>query len=285
MNLIVVTGLSGSGKSIALNTLEDMGFYCIDNLPVFLLQEFARRLMREREQTFSQTAVGVDARSQPEQLGALPELVKELRIQGIECRIVFLEADTETLIKRFRETRRKHPLAHDDRTLGEAIELERQLLEAVLTHSDLRVDTTHTNVHQLRDLIRNHLCQSGRAEVALLLQSFGFKHGVPRDVDFVFDMRCLPNPHWEPELRPLTGLDPAVARFLEQSPQVRRMQGDLIQFLEHWIPHFEADGRSYLTVALGCTGGQHRSVFMTEHLRRHFEQRGRKVMTRHRELP
>jgi RNase adapter protein RapZ len=284
MKLILVTGLSGSGKTVALHTLEDLGYYCIDNLPVFLLRELAERLAHEHQPLFARSAVGIDARNQTEQLQEVPQIVTGLRAQDVHCEILVLEAQTETLIKRFSETRRKHPLTQAQRSLGEAIELERRLLEPILSLADLRVDTTHTNIHQLRDLIRGRVEGKATSEVSLLLLSFGFKHGVPRDVDFVFDMRCLPNPHWQAELRPLTGLEGAVIGFLEGDPLVDRMRGDLIGFLEQWIPHFEADGRSYLTIALGCTGGQHRSVYMTEQLRRHFEQAGRRVLTRHREL-
>ena len=284
MKLILVTGLSGSGKSIALHTLEDLGYYCIDNLPVFLLRELGRRLSQEHQPVFERSAVGIDARNQTEQLEEVPEIVEGLRAQGIHCEILVLEAQTETLIKRFNETRRKHPLTQARRSLAEAIELERELLLPILSYADLRVDTTHTNIHQLRDLIRARTEGGSGSEVSLLLLSFGYKHGLPRDVDFVFDMRCLPNPHWQSELRPLTGLDAPVVAFLEGDNLVRRMQQDLVTFLEDWIPRFEADGRSYLTIALGCTGGQHRSVYMTERLREHFQQAGRRVLTRHREL-
>jgi UPF0042 nucleotide-binding protein len=282
--LIIVSGLSGSGKSVALHTLEDLGFYCIDNLPLFLLRELALGLERTDGTPFSNTAVGIDARSRPEQLGEVPPLVKELRQRGVDCRMLYLEAQSDTLIKRFNETRRKHPLTADDRPLAEAIALERSLLEPILSEADLRIDTTHTNVHQLRDLVRGRLGDDTPNRVSILIETFGFKHGVPRDVDFVIDVRCLPNPHWQPELRPLTGLDPAVVRFLEDSREAMEMRDDLIAFFDRWIPRFEADGRSYLTIAIGCTGGQHRSVYMAQRLRRHFESNGRQIMIRHREL-
>ena len=280
--LVIVSGLSGSGKSVALNTLEDLGYYCIDNLPLFLLKELALGLRSDGALT--NTAVGIDARNRPEQLHELPALVESLCDPSCDCRVLFLEAQTDTLIKRFSETRRKHPLTAPNRALAEAIELERKLLEPILSDADLRIDTTHTNVHQLRDLVRERLKEDTPHQVSLLIQTFGFKHGVPQDVDFVLDVRCLPNPHWQPELRPLTGLDPQVARFLEDSNEVGEMREDLAQFFDRWIPRFEADGRSYLTVAIGCTGGQHRSVYMGEQLRRHFEATGRKVMVRNREL-
>jgi UPF0042 nucleotide-binding protein len=281
--LIIVSGLSGSGKSVALHTLEDLGYYCIDNLPLFLLKELALGL--KDDGSLTNTAVGIDARNRPEQLHELPGLVEKLCDPSCDCRVLYLEAQTETLIKRFSETRRKHPLTAPDRPLAEAIGLERKLLEPILSEADLRIDTTHTNVHQLRDLVRERLGEDTPHEVSILLQTFGFKHGVPQDVDFVLDVRCLPNPHWQPELRRLTGLTREVARFLEDHPEVGEMRDDLTQFFDRWIPRFEADGRSYLTVAIGCTGGQHRSVYMGEQLRKHFEADGRKVMVRHRELP
>jgi UPF0042 nucleotide-binding protein len=283
VKLVVVTGLSGSGKSVALHTLEDLGYNCIDNLPVFLLQELARRLMAERDPAFECTAVGIDARNAPQRLHGLPPLVRELKAQGIECHIIFLDAQADTLSKRYSETRRKHPLAGGERSLEEAMRLERQLLDPIFSCADLHIDTTHTNVHQLRDQIRERLGPGG-ARVSILLMSFGFKHGVPRDADFVFDVRCLPNPHWEPQLRPLTGRDAEVIQFLETSPGVGDMLSDLRHFLDRWIPAFEADGRSYLTVTLGCTGGQHRSVYITEELGRHLAAQGRAVLVRHREL-
>lgn len=284
MKLVVITGLSGSGKSIALNTLEDLGFYCIDNLPVFLLEDLSLRLARERDPAFELTAVGMDARNAVGSLDSVPRLVKDLREQGVETSIIYLDAQADTLTKRFSETRRKHPLADGERSLEEAMLLERKLLEPILSSADLHIDTTHSNIHELRDMIRARV-QKEAANVSLLIMSFGFKHGVPRDVDFVFDVRCLPNPHWEPQLRPLTGRDAAVAEFLQTSPGVQDMFDDLSGFLERWIPSFEADGRSYLTIAIGCTGGQHRSVYMTERLGRHLAECGHSAMVRHRELP
>jgi UPF0042 nucleotide-binding protein len=285
MKLIIVSGLSGSGKSVALHTLEDLGYYCIDNLPLFLLRDLARGLEDAQGTLLAKTAVGIDARNQPERLSDVPALVGELRERDVAASILYLDAEQETLIKRFSETRRKHPLTADRRPLAEAIELERTLLEPILEAAELRIDTTHTNVHQLRDRVRDHLADDSGRAVNVLIQTFGFKHGIPADADFVLDVRCLPNPHWQPELRPLTGRDAEVARFLEASREVGEMRADLTDFFERWIPRFEADGRSYLTIAVGCTGGQHRSVYMGEQLRRHLAEQGRQVTLRHRELP
>lgn len=280
----IITGLSGSGKTIALHTLEDLGYYCIDNLPVCLLVAFTDLLAKSPEKIFAQTAVVVDARSQPEHITKLPEMIETLREHGMLCEMIFLEAQPETLIKRFSETRRRHPLADTNRSLDEAIRQERSLLEPLINAADLLIDTTHTRLHELRDLIHERI-SGEKHQVSLLFESFGFKHGVPRDVDFVFDVRCLPNPHWETELRPLTGLDPQVAAFLERCEETEHMMDDLILFLERWIPRFEADGRSYLTIAIGCTGGQHRSVFIADRLFNHFQAQGHMVLNRHRELP
>ncbi len=283
MRLVVITGLSGSGKSVALNTLEDLGYYCIDNLPVFLLADLSRRLIEERDPAFERTAVGIDARNAHGSLSDMPGIVKQLRGQGIECQIVYLDAQSDTLVKRFSETRRKHPLAAPEISLAEAMKLERKLLEPINACADLHIDTTHTNMHQLRDQMRTRV-EGASTHLSILLMSFGFKHGVPHDVDFIFDVRCLPNPHWQSELRPLTGRDEPVTRFLEASPDVGIMLSDLNAYFDRWVPAFEADGRSYLTIAIGCTGGQHRSVYMTEALGRHLSAKGYAMLIRHREL-
>ncbi len=285
MKLIIVSGLSGSGKSVALHTLEDIDYYCIDNLPLFLLSRLATVLSRSPDPVYARMAVGIDVRNKPEDLSTLPDLLQRARTQGVECRVVYLDAQTDTLIHRFSETRRKHPLSRADRPLAEAIALERRYLEPILKVADLQIDTTRTNVHELRELVREQVGSDASPRASILVQSFGYKNGVPNDVDFVFDVRCLPNPHWEPALRPLTGLDSAVAAFLENRTEVVEMRNDILSFLDRWVPQFETDGRSYLTIAIGCTGGQHRSVFMVEALRRHFEHGGHKVMVRHRELP
>lgn len=287
MELIIVSGLSGAGKSVALRTLEDTGFVCIDNLPLFLLRDLALGLKATRPEGGDGrggTAIGIDARSGPELLDQVPAVIQALEEQGIRIRVIFLEADTATLVSRFSETRRKHPLTSPERPLAEAIELERGLLEPLREVAATQIDTSCTNVHELRELVRENLDHQGRVQAPLLLQSFGFKNGVPSAADFVFDVRCLPNPHWQPALRPLTGCDLEVARFLEDSPVAMQMRDDLTDFLERWIPRFETDGRSYLTIGIGCTGGRHRSVYMVESLQRHFEAQGRQVLVRHREL-
>lgn len=287
MDLLIVSGLSGAGKTVALRTLEDIGYYCIDNLPLFLLRELALGLRRTRLGASGEArhgaAVGIDARNQPDFLADLPRLTDELREQGIDCRVIFLHADTHTLIKRFSETRRKHPLTGSGLSLAEAIERECALLEPLGRIAEIRIDTTHTNVHELRDLIRERL--GGAVQASVLLQSFGFKNGVPEGVDFVFDVRCLPNPHWQEALRPLTGRDAPVMEFLARAPEVGEMCADLQRFLDRWIPRFETDGRSYLTIAVGCTGGKHRSVYLVEALSRHLSANGHRVLVRHRELP
>jgi len=284
MKLLVITGLSGSGKSIALNTLEDLGYYCIDNLPLFLLGDLARRLLKRDDDAYDRVAVGIDVRNAPGDLHQLPTLVQELDGEGVDCRMVYLDASNDTLLKRFSETRRKHPLADGDRPLLEALRLERRMLESIRGSAALHLDTTHTNVHQLRDQLRARLEESGTG-MSVQLLSFGFKHGVPRDVDFVFDVRCLPNPHWQTQLRPLTGRDRPVVEFLEASPGVEQMFDDLRSFFDRWVPAFAADARSYLTIAVGCTGGQHRSVYMAERLGKHLSTQGVSTLLRHRELP
>lgn len=284
MKLYIVSGTSGSGKSIALHALEDLGYYCIDNLPVGLLPAFVQELQTAERQGYSQAAVGVDARNLVNDFSALPEALKHIRASGIPYQILFMDAADDTLLKRFSETRRPHPLTRGNTPLAEAIRRERELLEPIAARADLRLDTSHTNVHQLRDLVQAHVGASSAGKLSLLFESFGYKHGIPVDADFVFDIRCLPNPHWKPSLRALTGRDAEVIRFLEQQPEVEKMFQSISGFLTTWLPHFENDNRSYLTVAIGCTGGQHRSVYLVERLARHFASARAKISVRHREL-
>ena len=283
MRLVIVSGLSGSGKSVALHTLEDLGYYCIDNLPAGLLSVLALELSLA-PCPVQRAAVGIDARNLPQALQQFSEILEQLTQRGISSEILFLTCDTETLIKRFSETRRRHPLSGGGTSLAQAVEQERALLEPIAQRADLFIDTSQTNIHQLRDLVLNRVARDNKRQLSLLFESFGYKHGIPRDADFVFDARCLPNPHWQPELRPLSGRDGAVAEFLQSDPLVEKMEQQLCSFMEQWIPAFEAGNRSYLTVAIGCTGGQHRSVYLVERLARHFQQRHPNVIARHREL-
>ncbi len=282
--VILVTGLSGSGKSIALQVLEDVGYYCIDNLPVSLFETLARDISNDPDKARNLIAVGIDARNPGSELKRLPNLIKALRDHGVDCEVVFLDAEDNVLMQRFSETRRRHPLTDADHDLDQAIQLERDTLEPLLDLARLKIDTTRTTLHELRELIRARVAERDRGEMSIMLQSFGFKHGVPRNADFVFDARCLPNPHWQPDLRPYTGRDKAVAEFLSRDLKAASMLSDISDFLARWVPCFEAEGRSYLTIAIGCTGGQHRSVYLVEQLAQFFSAQGRSVVHSHREL-
>lgn len=284
MKLVIVSGLSGSGKSIALDTLEDCGYYCIDNLPVSMLEDFIDRVMLEDRETYDKTAIGIDARNQRKKLADFPVSLAAIRAKGIECEVVFMHADENIILKRYSETRRRHPLTTEYRPLKEALEIERQMLMPVEACADIVLDTSYSHYHQLRDLLRHRLGEKGKASLSVLLQSFGFKYGIPLDADFVFDARSLPNPYWAPELRGLTGRDLAVAEFLQNEPLVGDYLADIGGFIQRWAPRFESDNRSYLTIAIGCTGGQHRSVFLVETLAEQFKASNLKVIIRHREL-
>ena len=285
MNLVIISGLSGSGKTIALHTLEDIGFYCIDNLPVGLLSGFASEVRDQHLISGDRVAVSIDARNHPQQLNRFPDIIAELKHSNTSCKILFLQAENSTLLKRFSETRRKHPLSGIDLPLADAIDKERKLLAPIAASADLLIDTSHTNLHQLRDLVRECLGEDKDAEFSLLLRSFGYKHGIPADADFVFDARCLPNPHWQANLRSLTGLDKDVVSFLEKETLVQELYNDLESFLSTWIPRFRSDNRSYLSIAIGCTGGQHRSVYLVDRLAKNLgKQAGDVVVVRHREL-
>jgi len=283
MSFFIVSGLSGSGKTIALQALEDAGFYCIDNLPAALLPHFAREVGAARDQALANAAVGIDARNRAF-LAEVPNSLEELRTLGIHYRIVFLEAEESILVKRFKETRRPHPMLDDHTSLLEAIGLEKQLLEPLAFAAALRIDTTHTTPHELRHQVLGFARGEETPGLTLLFKSFGFKHGTPLDADYVFDVRCLPNPYWQAELRPYTGLDEPVIRFLEQYDEVHAMFDELRSFLERWLPRFAREDRTYLTIAVGCTGGQHRSVYLVKRLADHFATQGMKTQVRHREL-
>jgi UPF0042 nucleotide-binding protein len=284
VRLIVVSGLSGSGKSVALAMLEDLDFYCVDNLPAGLLPGMIAYTVRSNEADYRRTAVGIDARNRPEDLADVPRLVDELRRSGIACELFFLRAEHEVLLKRFSETRRRHPLSRTGLGLMEALETERRLLAPVANAADLTVDTSRLSVHELRELIRERLVERNTNATSLLFQSFAYRHGVPDDADFVFDARSLPNPYWDASLRDLTGRDEAVVEYLEGQPEAQRFLADLIEFLERWLPSLIRSSRSYLTVAVGCTGGQHRSVFLAERLARHFSSSVGQTLVRHRDL-
>lgn len=284
MKLIIVSGLSGSGKSIALEALEDLGFYCIDNLPVDLLPAFSAQLEQARRHDYAHAAVGIDARNLVDSFEHFPQIVDSIRRQGFECEIFFLDAHDHTLLKRYSETRRRHPLSGPEVPLAEAINAERALMAPMAAAADWRIDTSRTNVHQLRDLIRERVGGAPADAMSVLLLSFGYKHGVPVDADFVFDVRCLPNPHWEPELRPFTGRDASVREFLERQADVTRMYEQIRDLLDVWLPCFAREGRSYMTIAFGCTGGQHRSVYLIERLAEHLRARWPTLLVRHREL-
>ncbi|MDI4635166.1 RNase adapter RapZ [Pelomonas sp. V22] len=283
-DLVLLTGMSGGGKSVAMHALEDAGFFCVDNLPPELLPQF---LMLEERRGKRRVAIAVDVRS----AGSLPHLlplIKQLRSEGTAVRSIFLDANTEALMRRFSETRRPHPLRQDEnslddnhRALLDAIQLERELLAALRVESTV-IDTSLLRPAQLRAWVRDLVAVKGES-LTLVFESFAFKHGVPSDADFVFDVRVLPNPYYDRELRPLTGRDKPVAEYLEDQPEVRLMLAQIGAFIGQWLPAFAADQRSYLTIAIGCTGGQHRSVYLVETLTRQFAYHGQ-VLKRHREL-
>jgi UPF0042 nucleotide-binding protein len=284
MKLIIVSGLSGSGKTVALHTMEDEEYYCVDNLPLGLLPDLTDQLLNRSTQPYNHVAVGIDARSETSDLHRFAEIIQPLKHKDIDVEIIFLQADLPTLIKRFSDTRRKHPLSRKGLPLSEALDVERTLLSEVAQEADITIDTTYINVHQLRGLIKSQVLQRKSNSLAILFQSFGFKHGAPTDSDFVFDIRCLPNPHWEPKLRHLTGLDKEVIDYLEKQEDVHKMFTDISRFLQTWITKFEQQNRYYLTVSIGCTGGQHRSVYMAEQLHKTFLVKTGTTSIRHREL-
>ncbi|MGV6808188.1 MAG: RNase adapter RapZ [bacterium] len=282
MRLIVVSGRSGSGKTTALHLLEDVGFTCIDNLPARLLPALFEEL---RGQPAAQNiAVGIDARNILGELEQIPKVLTELRESGVSSEVLFLDASEASLFKRFSETRRKHPLSSESVSLKEAITQERILLEPIASIADRTIDTSNQTLHQLRDLIQKQVVPESSGSMAILFESFGFKQGVPVDADFVFDVRCLPNPYWKPELRKYTGEDQPVIEFLESQTEVAAMLADIIGFLTRWIPKLEATKRSYLTVAVGCTGGQHRSVYLVNRLKEQFSKQFNNIQTYHRNL-
>ena len=282
MTFIIVSGRSGSGKTTALQALEDIGYYCVDNLPAGLLPELAQQLQSNIH--LQKIVVGIDARNVPSQLEQFPSIIRKLKQNNVKYEIIYLDCDDNTLLQRFSSTRRKHPLTGNETSLAEAIGEEKYILAAIAQLSDLRIDTSHITIHELRHVIKSRVGEPHSATIALQFQSFGFKHGVPSDVDFVFDVRCLPNPYWQPNLRAFTGKDAEVIEFLKQHDSVKAMEIDIANFLENWLSHFHANNRTYMTIAIGCTGGQHRSVYISEQLGKSFTADYPDVQVRHREL-
>ena len=284
MRLIIVSGRSGSGKSTALDVLEDNGFYCIDNLPAGLLPDLAERALLNTEMLLPQVALSIDARNLQSHLKRFPELLEQVRQRNIRCDILYLDAEDETLLKRFSETRRRHPLTDENRSLAEAIADESQVLAPIVDLADLKIDTTHLNLYQLRDSLKLRLLGQPEPGTAFLIESFGFKRGMPVDADLVFDARCLPNPYWKPELRDFSGLQQPVVDYLAAQPEVEEMYQDILAYLEKWLPRFAASNRAYVTIAIGCTGGHHRSVYLANRLSQALKKPLKNVQVRHRDL-
>ncbi|MGB5329704.1 MAG: RNase adapter RapZ [Gammaproteobacteria bacterium] len=284
MKLIIVSGLSGSGKTVALHTLEDAGYYCIDNLPLSMLPELVDKLINSSPQPYDLVAIAVDARSRVDNSDRFEEIMRLMGKHPLEFKVLFLTSDTSRLLKRFSETRRKHPLSREGLPLADAIQQEKKLLEDIHANADIAIDSSNLNVHELRQLIIDRLVSQSTSEMGILIQSFGFKNGVPADADFVFDVRCLPNPHWEKDLKPLTGRDQAVVEYLQNYPEVEEMFASIYNFLIDWIPRFEKENRSYMTISIGCTGGQHRSVYLAERIVAAFKPARDNLSIRHRDL-
>lgn len=283
MKLTIISGRSGSGKSTVLHILEDRGYYCIDNLPASLLPALADRLSAEDSDS-TNVAVSIDARNISSDLERAPELIRKLQERELPIEVIFLDANSQTLLKRFSESRRRHPLTTDQLGLREAIDKESELLEPISVLASLSIDTSTMSLHTLRDAVLSRMVESSDVGLSLLFQSFGYKNGVPVDADIVFDIRCLPNPYWDRALRALNGLDGPVIDFLEKQPEAQEMFDDIAAYLHKWLPQFDSNNRSYITVAVGCTGGQHRSVYMCEKLRESFSGSLKSVLVRHREL-
>ncbi len=283
--LIVITGLSGSGKSVALHTLEDEGFYCIDNLPSAMVMDLLARVRKNKTNLFENLAIGIDMRGERHTADSFLKLIKELHGSlHMQTEVVFLDTDRNTLSTRFSETRRRHPLSNKNTPLITAIDQEIKLLEGVKAEADLVIETSPLNLHELRKIISTDVLGKSRKGLSLIIQSFGFKHGTPASTDFMFDVRCLPNPYWEPELREYTGRDEPIIDFLGNQQPVQEMFSSIQEYLSRWLPSFETENRAYLTVSIGCTGGRHRSVYLCELLSAHFSDIRENVSLRHREL-
>lgn len=278
MRLIIVSGHSGAGKSVALRVLEDLGYYCVDNLPVNLLDAFVQSIAESKQNV----AVSIDIRNIPKRMKELSETLKKLK-ESLDVSVVFLDADKETLLKRYSETRRIHPLSKGEHThtLDQAIDQEKKILKPLREIADILLDSSNQSLHELSETIRTRVEGHERKELIMVFESFGFKYGLPTDADYVFDVRFLPNPHWEPSLRPMTGLDGPIKAFLERHEEVLELKHQIESFIEHWLPMLERNNRSYLTVAIGCTGGKHRSVYLTQQIGEYFAELGHKVRIRH----
>jgi len=279
MKLTIISGTSGSGKSVALRVLEDLGYYCVDNLPITLLMP----LLMGRAQTDQPIAVSLDVRNIPATQNELTQLIESLK-QHCQLQMIFIDAASTALIKRFSETRRLHPLTQKCLTLLEAVKEEKILLRQLEAFADLKIDTTNFTIYQLSDLIKERVIGTKNSELVLVFQSFGFKYGLPRDVDYVFDVRFLPNPHWIPELKPFTGLDLPVKEYLSQQDSVNKLEQQITEFITTWLPMLEQNNRSYVTVAIGCTGGQHRSVYLAQALAKNFSEQRHNIQIHHREI-
>jgi len=276
---MVVSGRSGSGKSIALRVLEDLGYYCVDNLPVNLLPQ----LVKTVENNQQDIAVSIDVRNMPDEPDEIRSTLNSLS-EKLDVNVIFLDADDKELVKRYSETRRLHPLSRDNMSLEQAIQSESACLVELKEHADLVIDTTNKSIHDLSETVRSRVLGRDARELVMVFESFGFKHGLPTDADYVFDVRFLPNPHWVPELKPLTGLDQGVKEYLSGHAEVNQLVYQIRNFIETWLPMLEKNNRSYLTVAIGCTGGQHRSVYVAQQLAEHFRHEGHQIQVRHRTL-
>lgn len=281
-DVIIVSGMSGGGKSTALNALEDLGYYCIDNLPGAMLPDFGPQISANPI-LYKKVALGIDARSRESDLQVVLDWMYSLREKGFNCRLLFISAEKSVLIKRFSETKRRHPLTGSDKVLPDAIENEAQLLESLRHYSDQVIDSSHTNIHQLRRQVWNFVDRRS-SDMSIVFQSFAYKHGVPKDADFIFDARILPNPYWEENLRTLTGQSDSVRQWLEQDAQVIKMSEDIESFMRTWLPAIQDSQRSYVTICIGCTGGKHRSVFLAERLAKSLGQDHENVLVHHREM-
>jgi len=281
-DVIIVSGMSGGGKSTALNALEDLGYYCIDNLPGAMLPDFGPQISANPV-LYKKVALGIDARSRESDLQVVLDWMYALRKSGVNCRLLFVTAKSSVLIKRFSETKRRHPLTGSDKVLPDAIENEAQLLESLRHYSDQVIDSSDTNIHQLRRQVWNFVDRRS-SDMSIVFQSFAYKHGVPKDADFIFDARILPNPYWEEGLRTLTGKSESVRLWLEKDSQVIKMSEDIENFMRTWLPAIQDSQRSYVTICIGCTGGKHRSVFLAERLAKSLGKQHENVLIHHREM-